>query len=62
MLVIIVMGGGNDGLNMVVPYGEGRYYDLRRHRHRPRRRGRASTAVWACTRVCPVRSLYGAAR
>ncbi|MEZ5234574.1 MAG: DUF1501 domain-containing protein [Acidimicrobiales bacterium] len=29
VLVIIVMGGGNDGLNMVVPYGEGRYYDLR---------------------------------
>lgn len=28
-LVIVEMGGGNDGLSMVVPAGLGRYYDLR---------------------------------
>jgi len=29
MLVVIQMGGGNDGLNTVVPYGNGLYYDAR---------------------------------
>ncbi len=29
-LVVVEMGGGNDGLNMVVPHADGRYYDLRR--------------------------------
>lgn len=29
-LVIIEMGGGNDGLNMVVPHGIDAYHDLRR--------------------------------
>jgi uncharacterized protein (DUF1501 family) len=28
-LVVIQLSGGNDGLNMVVPYGTGKYYDLR---------------------------------
>ena len=28
-LVIVEMGGGNDGLNMVIPYASNRYYDLR---------------------------------
>jgi uncharacterized protein (DUF1501 family) len=28
-LVVVQLSGGNDGLNMLVPYGEGRYYDLR---------------------------------
>lgn len=28
-LVIIYLGGGNDGLNTVAPFGMGRYYDLR---------------------------------
>lgn len=28
-LVVIEMGGGNDGLNTVVPHGTSRYYDLR---------------------------------
>jgi uncharacterized protein (DUF1501 family) len=28
-LVVVQLSGGNDGLNMVVPYGEGLYYDLR---------------------------------
>ncbi|MBT8208225.1 MAG: twin-arginine translocation signal domain-containing protein, partial [Acidimicrobiia bacterium] len=28
-LVVIEMGGGNDGLNMVVPYADNRYHDLR---------------------------------
>ena len=28
-LVVIEMGGGNDGLSMVVPYADGRYHDLR---------------------------------
>ena len=28
-LVIVQMAGGNDGLNTVVPYNDGRYYDLR---------------------------------
>lgn len=31
VLVIIQMAGGNDGLNTVIPYGDGRYYDLRRN-------------------------------
>ncbi len=29
-LVVLEMGGGNDGLNMVVPHSSGRYHDLRR--------------------------------
>ncbi len=29
MLVVIQLGGGNDGLNTVVPFGDGRYYDAR---------------------------------
>jgi uncharacterized protein (DUF1501 family) len=30
ILVILMQGGGNDGLNTVVPYADGRYRDLRR--------------------------------
>lgn len=30
-LVVIEMGGGNDGLNMVVPHGMDSYFDLRRN-------------------------------
>ena len=29
VLVVVQMAGGNDGLNTVVPYGNGRYYDAR---------------------------------
>ena len=29
LLVVVEMPGGNDGLSMVVPYGEGAYYDVR---------------------------------
>ena len=29
VLVVVEMGGGNDGLNMVVPHGLDNYYDLR---------------------------------
>lgn len=29
VLVVVQLGGGNDGLNTVVPYGNGSYYDLR---------------------------------
>jgi uncharacterized protein (DUF1501 family) len=29
MLVVIELGGGNDGMSTVVPYGFGEYYDLR---------------------------------
>ncbi len=29
-LVVVEMGGGNDGLNMVVPHADRRYHDLRR--------------------------------
>lgn len=29
LLVVVEMGGGNDGMSMLVPYGMGRYYDLR---------------------------------
>jgi uncharacterized protein (DUF1501 family) len=29
-LVVVEMGGGNDALNMVVPYATSRYYDLRK--------------------------------
>lgn len=29
-LVVVEMGGGNDGLSMVVPHGSARYHDLRR--------------------------------
>ena len=28
-LLIVQMAGGNDGLNTVIPYTDGRYYDLR---------------------------------
>jgi uncharacterized protein (DUF1501 family) len=28
-LVIVELNGGNDGLNTLIPYGTGRYYDLR---------------------------------
>lgn len=31
VLVVVQMAGGNDGLNMVVPYGNGTYFDLRRN-------------------------------
>ncbi|MSQ31675.1 MAG: DUF1501 domain-containing protein [Dehalococcoidia bacterium] len=31
VLVIVQMAGGNDGLNTVVPYGDGKYYDLRKN-------------------------------
>ncbi|HEY3722659.1 MAG TPA: DUF1501 domain-containing protein [Acidimicrobiia bacterium] len=31
VLVLLMLDGGNDGLNMVVPRGVGRYYDLRPH-------------------------------
>ncbi|MFN8023622.1 MAG: DUF1501 domain-containing protein [Acidimicrobiales bacterium] len=30
LLVVVEMAGGNDGMSMVVPYGDGAYYDLRR--------------------------------
>ena len=30
ILVVIQMGGGNDGLNTVVPTGQSKYYDLRK--------------------------------
>lgn len=29
VLVVVQLAGGNDGLNTVVPYADGRYYDLR---------------------------------
>lgn len=29
ILVVVQQAGGNDGLNTVIPYGDGRYYDLR---------------------------------
>src|SRR6266852_6307330 len=29
ILVVVQLSGGNDGLNMLVPYGEGLYYQLR---------------------------------
>jgi uncharacterized protein (DUF1501 family) len=29
VLVVVQLGGGNDGLNTVVPYGDGGYYDAR---------------------------------
>ncbi|QGG96438.1 DUF1501 domain-containing protein [Actinomarinicola tropica] len=29
VLVVVLMGGGNDGLNMVVPFQDGAYYDRR---------------------------------
>ena len=28
-LLVVQMAGGNDGLNTIVPYSDGRYYDLR---------------------------------
>ena len=31
VLVVVQMAGGNDGLNTVVPYGIGKYYDLRKN-------------------------------
>ena len=30
VLVVVELGGGNDGLSMVVPHGDDRYHDLRR--------------------------------
>ncbi len=29
VLVVVQLGGGNDGLNTVIPYSEGKYYDAR---------------------------------
>ncbi|MBI4283412.1 MAG: transcriptional initiation protein Tat, partial [Chloroflexi bacterium] len=29
ILVVVQQAGGNDGLNTIIPYGDGRYYDLR---------------------------------
>ncbi len=29
LLVVVEMGGGNDGMSMLVPHGRGEYYDLR---------------------------------
>ena len=29
ILIVVQQAGGNDGLNTVIPYGDGRYYDLR---------------------------------
>src|SRR5688572_29358778 len=29
ILVVVQLGGGNDGLNTVIPYGEGAYYKAR---------------------------------
>ena len=34
-LIVIQLTGGNDGLNTVVPYGDGRYYDSRSTVHIP---------------------------
>lgn len=31
LLVVVEMAGGNDGMSMMVPYGDGAYYDLRRY-------------------------------
>lgn len=28
-LIVLTLGGGNDGLNTVVPFAKGAYYDLR---------------------------------
>ncbi|MBT8239923.1 MAG: twin-arginine translocation signal domain-containing protein, partial [Acidimicrobiia bacterium] len=30
VVVVVELGGGNDGLSMVVPHASGRYFDLRR--------------------------------
>ena len=45
VLVVVQLGGGNDGLNTLVPAGDGRYYDSRPNLGRRRgRRGRPSPA------------------
>ena len=53
-LVVVQLGGGNDGLSTVVPYQDGRYYDLR-----PPWRSKSSAtgcSPWGTGRPCMRRS------
>ena len=60
ILVAIFQRGAADGLNVVVPHGEKRYYELRptiaipRPERRPRRRLRPS--IWTASSACIRRS------
>src|SRR5260370_4592854 len=44
-LIVIIQRGAVDGLNMVVPYGEHSYYDLRRNISIPKPDGGAESAI-----------------
>ena len=60
ILVLLMLEGGNDGLNTVVPTGESRYYQLRPGTSRsPPPRPCRSAPAWACTRRSPkIKALY----
>lgn len=45
-LVVLEMNGGNDGLNTVIPYGAGAYYDLRQRLTIPAERVLPLGAMW----------------
>ena len=69
VLVLLMLDGGNDGLNMVVPNGTSRYYELRPASPSPRARSsrspvrsvsiRHSPASRACTTRARSRSSAG---
>jgi len=56
-LVVVLLRGAVDGLNVVVPYGEEAYYAARR-RSRSRSPARRKAAAWRSTRIlrCTPRS------
>ncbi len=47
ILVLVMMGGGNDGLDTLIPHGDGRYYDLRRR------------TAWSADQTLPVAPGFG---
>ena len=53
ILVVIEMNGGNDGLNVVMPYADDLFHKIDRHYAKPRIKSSSWTITSACTRTCP---------